>query len=293
MPDGMAHPEHWPAYVADEAKPVSEPQSGPPAVPSDPAPGDAVGEKDGRIEFEGVAAPDRSELASVFDDLRADVLDLQGVGNLSNTSPIFAKSLDRFLETIPEAFEDLEQVRFGVAAQKMQIIFAAASKDLADSAPDKIGHVEAVLYSADLLKARLPEWAKFLSETEDSREIAAEKADELSDIAREAAEKMDEAPDSFAPAIAERLREYLEGGTTEGLLANKAILINIAHWIFTASRDLAKDTVSEVRKKVISGLVTAFVAQLGTIVLRLAGVLPNELPWIVRWLDYLPKLLGL
>lgn len=285
LPDGMKHPDDWPDWVG---KPEIEES---PNLPDKPAFGEQIEEIDGRITLSSGSAPEREELAGLLADLRDDVADLQSIGNLSNTSPVLAKALDRLLRTIPEHYEDFEQVRFAVAAEKMHRIFATARDDLIKEASEKVGFVDAVLYAADLLKARLPDWGLFLAETADASTLLSENEQVFKDIVNETIDGVRSAPESYDPSVAERLEEYIEGSDVEGDLAAKTLIEKLAHWVFSQARELSKDLVSATRKMVIKGIAGTFLASLGGACLRLAGLLPNELPWILRWLEYLPTLL--
>lgn len=288
LPDDMTHPADWPVWRDGQEDEGSTPT---PDLPDEIHFADAIDDSDGRLKIAGVGdAPDRQDLAGLFTDLRSDVEDLDSVGYLSNTSPALAKALDRFLETIPEKYENLEQVRFAVAVKKMHLIFATAREDLVNSAPDKVGFIEAVLYAADLLKARLPEWASFLTENEGARKQISEDLAAFEEISTEAVEGLKAAPEHFDQSLFERMVEYIDGKTIEGYLAAKDLLVNVAHKVFSFGRDLAKDVLSESRTLVVQGIAGTFLAELGAVCLKLVGLLPAELSWMVRWLKYLPTL---
>lgn len=61
------------------------------------------------------------------------------------------------LNTLPENYIDLEQTRFAVGVKSLRMRFESEEANLEQSAPEKIGHIKAILYAADLLIARLPE----------------------------------------------------------------------------------------------------------------------------------------
>ena len=291
LPDGMKHPADWPDWREDrDAAPVDG-VAAPPVLPANSPKGDKLAEINGRITIAAGGAPERDDLASLFSDLRDDVADLKNHGNLANYSTVFERALNRFLETVPDAYEDLEQVRFAVAAEKMSLIFASSKDDIATASPEKIGYFEAVFFAADLLKERLPDWRAFLAENAHAQDAIAANEDAFAEVAIDAVEGLRSAPETFDQVLAERVQEYTEGHSIEGRLAAKSLIVKIAYWVFSEARKLSKDLVDESRKIVIKGIAGAFLASLGGVCLRLAGMLPAELPWVLRWLEYLPTLL--
>lgn len=283
LPKGWKHPAHWPKW---ETK-------APPTLPKDQKAGDKIDLSQDRLTL-GIdpAPPLRSDLESIFDDIRHSATDLKSLGNIGNMSQVFASALDRFLATLPENYIDLEQVRFAVGAKSLRLRFESEKVDLEQTAPEKIGHIKAILYAADLLVARLPEWRAFLAEETSEYEIIAADPEAAEAILSEAAEQLENAPETFDTSLFRRIREYLDTKSIEGYLAGQALLTNIAHKTFVMVTSLVKETVSEARKLTIIGIAIALNTHLGAILKRLTELLPKELEWLANWLEYLPKFLG-
>ncbi|MGD1884773.1 MAG: hypothetical protein ACFB11_21110 [Paracoccaceae bacterium] len=239
----------------------------------------------------GDPVPEREELAQIYEDLREAVRDLRDLGNLSNQSPLLARGIERFLGRIPPEYTDLEQVRFGIGLQALRLQFEPERSTLQDVAPDKVGHIEAVLLYSDLIAARLPEWRDFLEEEEDNEAVIEVHRETTEQILDDAAKALAKDPRHFDVSLFERIREYLDDATTTAYLASKDLLLAIAHKTFTLARELIKDTASAQRKQAIKNIATALNVQLGAVLLELAGLLPHQLKWLVAWLNYLPKLL--
>jgi|GEM_PF-3112162 len=298
---GLKRADHWPDWRDKFAlktgtsiigNAIIEESTKKPTLPNSPTKGDQVFETNGKITLiaEG-GPPNRNDLAILFQDLKTEIEQFRASGDLDNISRAFVGALGRFLEIIPDDYADLQQVRFGVATTATRMRYATSKSDIERSAPEKTGFIEAILYTADLLCARLPDWIAFLKEEEDDREIVADKTDAFDTVLNDAATALEKDPNHFDPSLAARIREYIDTKTIEGYLAAKALLANIAYTVFTATKDFTKDTISATRKNAVGTLAAVFVAETGAVLLNLANLLPAELNWMVTWLDYLAKTL--
>ena len=302
LPDHLTRPAHWKTLEGrlngKRIGPEEQVQSDTPSKPVEPTlpkvpTGNLVELKKSTLVLGADSpVPERADLESIYEDLREAAQDLRDLGNLSNQSPMLAKGIERFLKRIPSEFVEIEQVRFGAGLQALRLQFDRETDALNDIAPDKVGHIEAVLMYSDLIAARLPEWKTFLDEEEDDKAVFEARQEDVEAILEHAAEALESDPEHFDPSLFERIREYLDDATLVGYLAAKNVLLNIAHKTFTLSRDLIKDTVTETRKLAIKAIAGALLVQLGTVLGNMAKVLPKELFWLSDWLEYLPKLLA-
>lgn len=285
IPDDLTRPAHW---MESEA-PALETA---PSLPSKPAHQRVELNSDEKLAVESThSAPNRSDLETLYDDLRHSIEDLQQSGGLGNLSPLLSKGCDRFFKSLPESFTDLDDVRFAVGAETLRLRVEAERGMLAREAPEKIGHLDAVLYTADLIKARLPGWIAFLQEEAEVKPIFEARTEEAVSILEDAAEGLSHDPERFDTSLFDRIREYLDSKTMEGYLAAKDLLVAIAYRTFSLVLSLSKDVLSEQRTLAIQGIAAALNVQLGATLFKLAGMLPKELDWIVRWQEYLPKVI--
>jgi hypothetical protein len=283
LPARLEMPEAW-----KERDQSTAPE---PIVPAAPV-GHAV-ESSGNSLSLGTPSNDLDEtaLGGLFEDLRDAVDDLHEFGNLDNQCPMLSKGVERFLKRLPETIEQLDQVRFGTSVQALSLQFKHERPVLEEVAPEKLGHLEATLMRANLIAANLPLWLAFKKQEEETEPVFAARQDDIEAIFEHAAEALESDPEHFDPSLFERIREYLDDATMVSYLASKDLLVGIAHKTFVLARDLAKDTVSEARKMTIKGIAGALLAHLAGPLLKLAGILPNELAWLAQWIEYLPKIL--
>ncbi|NDK34373.1 hypothetical protein GXP64_05695 [Rhodovulum sulfidophilum] len=288
LPEGLHHPANWPD---PEPPQVSIAGNAPPPLPEGVAPKD-VAEQDGRLFLVNIAPPPRSDLETIHGDLREDLAALLASGAFDNISKGLGTALSRYAGIVDCAYADLDQVRFGVQTKALRLKLETHRQDLSDAAPEKTGDLEAALLSAELIAARLPDWQTFLKETADERSPVAEHEKEITEAIESAAEEMREDPAHFAPALPERVSEYLNTATIEGYLAATALLNDLAFVAMAELRRLVRDTGSEARKLAVKGLALSVVTGLGATLTKLAGILPAEFDWVLPWLRYIPTLFG-
>ncbi len=287
LPERLHMPASWLEDGADK-----QDSEAPPPLPSSPI--------NHRIKNDATAlrleiAPgdlDWDTLRGLFEDLNDAVTDLKDFGNLDNQAPMLTKGVERFLLRLPTDLDALDQVRFGTGVQALSLQFSRERAVLEDVAPEKVGHFEAALMRASLIAANLPLWQQFRKDESGTEPVFAARQEDIEAIFEHAAQALESDPDHFDPSLFERIREYLDDATMVGYLASKDLLLSIAHRTFVLSRDLTRNTVSEARKLAIKGIAGALLAHLAAPLLQLAGVLPVELAWLARWIEYLPKLLG-
>jgi len=99
-------------------------------------------------------------------------------------------------------------------------------------------------------------------------------------------------PAHFAQTLPARIAEYFNTKTIEAYLAATTLLNDVAHITFRALREVVRDTASEARKLAVKGLAGSVVTGIGSVLAKLAGIVPAELEWVLPWLKYVPKLLG-
>lgn len=261
-----------------------------PELPDRPEP-QVVTETDGKLRLGETRLPNRSDLEVIHSDLREDVLTLNASGAFGNISKVFDTMFRRFVGICDTDYADLDQVRFGVHATALRKRFDSQRPEIAEIAPEKIGDLEAILLSAELLAARLPVWRDFLAETHDTRAAVEEKTDETDAALAGAAEAIEADPAHFDAPLAARLREYWETKTTEAYLAAIRLLNDTAFVVAREVQKFAKDTQTEARKLAVKGMAGALVGGLGSILGKLAGIVPAELDWLLPWLEYIPTLL--
>ncbi|MBL3610196.1 pentapeptide repeat-containing protein [Rhodovulum sulfidophilum] len=288
LPDGLHHPAHWPD---PEPPQVSIESDAPPPLPEGVAAED-VAEKDGRLFLVNIAPPPRSDLETIHGDLREDLAALLASGAFDNISKGLGTALSRYAGIVDCAYADLDQVRFGVQTKALRLKLDTHRQDLSDAAPEKTGDLEAALLSAELIAARLPDWQTFLKETADERSPVAEHEKEITEAIESAAEEMREDPAHFAPALPERVSEYLNTATIEGYLAATALLNNLTFATMAAVRRFTRDVGNETRKQAVSSLAKGVVAALGATLMKFVGILPAEFDWVLPWLRYIPTLFG-
>ncbi|MBL3595527.1 pentapeptide repeat-containing protein [Rhodovulum sulfidophilum] len=289
LPNGLYHPTHW-----RDPEPTEDTTffyDAPPSIPNNTA-SKNISEKDGRLFLVNIAPPPRSDLETIHGDLREDLAALLASGAFDNISKGLGTALSRYAGIVDCAYADLDQVRFGVQTRALRLKLETHRQDLSDAAPEKTGDLEAALLSAELIAARLPDWQTFLKETADERSPVAEHEKEITEAIENAAEEMREDPAHFAPALPERVSEYLNTATIEGYLAATALLNDLAFVAMAELRRLVRDTGSEARKLAVKGLALNVVAGLGATLTKLAGILPAEFDWVLPWLRYIPTLFG-
>ncbi len=286
LPSRLPLPDAWKAVAPAE-------QTGAPGLPNSPvghqvdagATGLSLGLQPNEL--------DESTLDGLFQDLHGAVEDLKNFGNLDNQSPLLVKGVERFLLRLPTSLTELDQVRFGAGTQALSIQFSRERPVLEEVAPEKIGHLEAALMHANLIAANLPIWLEFKKDEAETEPVFEARQEDIEAILEHAAEALESDPEHFDPSLFERIREYLDDATMVSYLASKDLLLNIAHKTFSMAQELTSGVISEQRKQLVKNIATALNVQLGAILLDLAGLLPNQLRWLVEWLEYLPKLLGL
>lgn len=288
LPERLHYPAHWP-----DPKPpqVSIDGNAPPPLPAGTAPSD-IEEQDGRLVLVNISPPPRSDLETIHGDLREDLAALLSSGAFDNISRGLGTALSRYAGIVDCAYADLDQIRFGVQTKALRLKLDASRQDLSEAAPEKTGDLDAALLSAELIAARLPDWQAFLKETAEDRAPVAAHEDEIAEAIEGAAERMKEDPTHFAPALPERLSEYVNTATIEGYLAATTLLNDLTFVTMTELRRLVRDTGSEARELAIKGLALGVVTGLGATLSKLAGILPAEFDWILPWLRYIPTLFG-
>lgn len=299
LPIGISRPKHWPVFLIPAEPRTDNASSSPerarvntPRLPESPQ-GSGVGlSKSNKLALGHNDIPPKNRaLIGLYTDLREMMSDVRSLGDLDNVAPILGRSLARFIDRAPISFDDLEQHRFGASTAALHMQFDAERPKLENKADIHVGHIAALLHHADLITARLPDWQSFLAEEEDTKEAFLAREEDSTAILETAAEALRTSPETFDISLFERIREYLDDKTIEGYLASKELLLSIAHKVFTLAGELVKDTASETRKLAIKGLAAGLLASLGAPLLKLAGVLPKQLDWLTKWLEYLPSLL--
>lgn len=285
LPSNLIQPAHWPEWEA--LIPTA-----PPALP-DPPPITAVELSGDRLILAAVSGPDRQDLETIYTDLQEDLSALSASGSFNNISAVFDTAFQRFIRICNVAYEDLDQVRFGVQVSAIRLRLTAERGDIEEIALDKVGALDAILLSGDLITARLPEWQTFLDETAPEEAPVEAHAEEVANILTEAAEALNHDPAHFDPTLAARLREYWDTATTKAYLGGITLLTDMAYAVFDNVRLIIRDAPNEGRKLLSQGLAASFIGAVSEKLFTLSSILPNELSWIKPWLVFLGGLMPL
>ena len=280
LPEGLVHPAHWP-----------DPQPPEPELPDQEDPSD-LGEKNGKLSLIDLAPPARQDLEDMQQDLREDVVRFRAAGGLHNVSVDLDSVVIRFAGIVDRAYGEMDQIRFGVQASALRKRFEGESDEIKQIDPAKHGALGAILMVAELLSSRLPKYQGFLAETQKDRAIVEDHAEEVGDALADAADALAADPEHFDGSLTERLQEYWTTKTTEAYLAGTTLLNDAAFVVFRAVRDFVRETGTESRKLAVKGLAKALVAGVGSVLAKLAGLIPAEFEWILPWLKYIPTIFG-
>ena len=280
LPEGLVHPKDWPDPVGAE-----------PRLPGATEPED-IAEGNGKLRLVDLAPPHRDDLANIHEDLREDVVVLRGSGSLDNISRGFDTVFARFAKIVDREYDAMDQTRFGVQAGALRKRLEGQREEIGAIDAGKLGELDAILMAAELLAARLPEWQVFLAETQGERGAIEAEVEAVDDALEQASKVMEADPVHFDGSLSERLREYWDTKTTEAYLAGVGLLNDAAFVVFRAVRDFTRDTGTETRKIAVKGLATALVSGLGSVLAKLAGIIPAELEWVLPWLKYIPVVFG-
>lgn len=298
LPARLDYPEDWPEPVddiggGDHAPPHDEQADTPGAPPMVPKTTrtSSVRLDGGRLKLTPPRVPARDDLATLHADLREDLLALAGTGSFNNISAVFDTAFARFLGICDGPFGALDQVRFGVQVSALRLHLEGHREEIEVISPEKSAALDAILLSADLLCARLPDWQAFVSETAQGEPEIRETVAEVGEALAEAADALADDP-QIDPAIPETLREQVATATTQAYLAGVAVLGDVARAVFGAVSDFASDTLQEGRKIAIKGLATTLATGAGSSLAKLAGLIPAEFEWVLPWLKYVPAVLG-
>lgn len=288
LPGRLRHPSDWPSPAQTEID-FGNDQS--PLLPDQKNPQE-IAIADGQLRLVDLAPPGRDDLESIHSDLREDVAGLRASGSLDNISKGLGAVFARFARIVDRDYDTLDQTRLGVQTGALRKRLDGEREEIGRIDPARLGELDAVLMAAELLAARLPEWQAFLAETRADRDAVAAETDAVDDALEQASEAMEADPTHFDASLPDRLREYWDTKTTEAYLAGVAMLNDAAFVVFKAVKQFARDTGTESRKVAVKGVASALVAGLGSVLAKLAGIVPAELEWVLPWLKYVPRLFG-
>ncbi len=245
-----------------------------------------VGDK---VSISSTPLEDRTDLQSIYMDLREDLADLGK--RFGNISPSFAKLLDRYTSILSADYNDVDQIRFGTQTAGIRTRFAPLRANDVVGGED-VATIDTILMQADLILQRSPDWQAFLKEAAPTKEVIKHNDEEIIENVLVAASAMEDAPEHFDSSVPQTITDYIDTLSLEGYMAATATLNAIVFKICVEVQKDVRATMSKARDLIHTGLAAAMLTGLGIQIARLAGLMPAEFGWALPWLEYIPTLIG-